>query len=210
MYRQDKQGVRRPAELEQKYNFDKRFNDAMSAAEDAKKVAEDLDKNLDQAAIFNRLTNYGKAQGLYRDEEGNLYINASFLATGILKSKDGETFYLDLDKGILKGQFSEFSISGKTVESIAQKEAKKYANSAVNGQSQEDVFNKLTANGTAQGLFYQNGQLYINASYLVAGILKTLDSTTFCLDLTNSVLQILGKTVSWKENEDGTYTLVGK
>ena len=228
MSKQDRQGVRTPADVERKWNFQKKFdnaeesaNAAMKAAEQASDEVDKLNKSMDQTEIFNRLTNYGKAQGLFLDEKGNVFINASFLTTGILKSLDGTTFYLDLVKGILKGQFSEFSISGKTVEEIAsessgkaQTSAEKYADKAakdaVDSQTQADVFNKLTNNGTAQGIYYKNGQLYINASYLAAGILKTLNGTTFYLDLANNVLKILGKTVTWKDNGDGTYTLIGQ
>ena len=217
MSKQDRQGVRHPAELERKYSFEKRFRANQELANEAKETAKNVDRSLDQTEIFNRLTNYGKAHGLFLDDEGNLFINASFLTTGILKSLDGKTFYLDLVKGILRGQFEEFSISGKTVEQIAsdasnkaQQYADKAAQNAVNSQTQTDVFNKLTNNGTAQGIYYRNGQLYINASYLAAGILKTLDGSTFHLDLAKNTLKILGKTVSWQENEDGTYTLVGK
>jgi hypothetical protein len=217
MSKQDRQGVRLPAEVERKWNFKKRFGEAMDVAAEASDAVDKLDEAMDQTEIFNRLTNHGKAQGLFLDEEGNVFINASFLTTGILKSLDGKTFYLDLVKGILRGQFEEFSIAGKTVEQIAsdasnkaQQYADQAAKDAVNSQTQTDVFNKLTNNGTAQGIYYRNGQLYINASYLAAGILKTLDSTTFYLDLAKNNLKILGKTVSWQENEDGTYTLVGK
>lgn len=213
MSKQDRQGARTPAELERKYNFEKRFDDAMDAANEASKSVEKLDVKLDQTEVFNRLTKNGKAQGLYRDEEGNLFINASYLATGILKSRDGKTFFLDLDKGILKGQFSEFSIGGKSIERIAtdaQKYADNAANKAVKNQSQTDVFNKLTNNGNAEGLFYQGGQLYINASYLVTGILQSLDATSFFLNLDDGTLKIGGKTVSWKDNGDGTFTLIGE
>ena len=40
---------------------------------------------------------------------------------------------------------------------------------AVENQTQEDVFNKLTGNGAIQGLFMENGQLYICADYLKSG-----------------------------------------
>lgn len=39
-------------------------------------------------------------------------------------------------------------------------------------QDQTEVFNRLTNNGSAEGIFIQNGQLYINMSYLQTGILK--------------------------------------
>lgn len=193
----------------------------MGAAAEASEAVEKLNDAMDQTEIFNRLTNYGKAQGLFMDEEGNVFINASYLTAGILKSLDNKTFYLDLVNGVLKGQFQEFSISGKTVEEIAkdsseeaQSNAEKYADKAakdaVNSQTQTDVFNKLTNNGKSEGIYYKNGQLYINASYLAAGVLKTLNGTTFYLDLTKNVLKILGKTVSWEEQDDGKFYLVGK
>lgn len=46
-----------------------------------------------------------------------------------------------------------------------------YTNNAINNQSQEFIFNKLTNNGAIQGLYMQNGQLYINASYIMTGTL---------------------------------------
>ena len=219
--RQDRQGVRLPSEVERKWNFKKRFGDVHEAVNETNEEIKNLNEGLDQREIFNRLTNHGKAQGLYLDEDGNVYINASYLATGILASKDGKSFFLDLDKGILKGEFTEFSISGKTVEEIAgessgkaqnnaQKYADKAAQNAVDAQSQTDVFNKLTNNGKAHGIYYRGGQLYINASYLATGILRSLDGTTFHLDLAKNELKIMDKTVYWKENSDGTFALCGK
>ena len=38
--------------------------------------------------------------------------------------------------------------------------------------TQEELFNKLTNNGTAQGLFFMNGQIFINAAYLASGTLQ--------------------------------------
>ena len=46
------------------------------------------------------------------------------------------------------------------------------AQSAVDGLTQEDIFNKLTGNGEAQGIYIQDGQIYINASYLASGLLS--------------------------------------
>lgn len=220
MRKQDRQGVRLPADVERKWGFKKRFDNAMDAAAEASERAEKLNESLDQEEVFNRLTNNGKAHGFFM-EDGQLYVNASYLVTGILQSLDKETFYLDLVNGVLRGRFEEFSIAGKTVEEIAEEKSgaaesnsKTYADqaakNAVNAQSQTDVFNKLTNNGTAQGIYYSGGQLYINASYLMSGVLRTVDGETFYLDLAHNNLKILGKTVSWKKNDDGTYTLIGE
>ncbi len=246
MSKRDRQGVRTPAGLEQKYNFEKRFDETMDAALEASESVKKLDVQLSQTEIFNRLTNNGRSQGVFIGDDGQIYINASYLTTGILKSLDGTTFYLDLVNGVLKGRFAEFSISGKSVDDIAgekadnaqneaekyadkaaqekadnaQNEAEKYADKAaqdaVNSQTQTDIFNKLTNGGNAQGIFYQNGQLYINASYLTAGVLKSSNSTSFYLDLASNVLKgdftelsVAGRKVMWKENDDGTYSLIG-
>ena len=48
--------------------------------------------------IFNLLTNDGTWEGLYH-ENGHLYINASVLAAGIIRSKDGKSVVIDLDNG---------------------------------------------------------------------------------------------------------------
>lgn len=94
-------------------------------------------------------------------------LNAQLIKAGILRSDDGETFYLDLDKGVLKMKASSLSIGGKTVDKIAEDKAK----GAVNGQTQEDIFNKLTENGTLPGIYMEDGQLYINVNYLGAGVI---------------------------------------
>ena len=38
--------------------------------------------------------------------------------------------------------------------------------------TQEELFNKLTNNGTSQGLFFMNGQIFINAAYLASGTIQ--------------------------------------
>lgn len=214
--KQDRIHPRKPSDLERKYDFRKSFDqvkrsagEAIDAARLTDQNVKEIDRNMDQREIFKRLTKNGQARAMYMDEMGNIFINASYLAAGILSSMDGTTFYLDLVKGILKGKFSELSISGKTVGEIAS--------DVVKGQTQSDILNKLTQNGTAKGIFFKNGQLYINASYLGAGVLKSRDETTFFLDIENNVLrgkftelEIAGKKVEWKDNGDGTFTLVGR
>lgn len=69
------------------------------------------------------------------------------------------------------------------------------AQQAVNSQTQEDIFNKLTNGGKMQGIYLKDGEIYINASYIKAGelladLLKTgvISSAdgTVKVDLTNN------------------------
>lgn len=96
-------------------------------------------KKLSPIDIFNKLTNNGGSQGLYLSDDGQIYINAAYIATGILASKDGKTFHLDLDNGILTMQATELTIAGKTIQEIADEE--------IAGLTQEEIFNILTDNG---------------------------------------------------------------
>ena len=63
------------------------LNQANERAEEAIDAVEDLDQNLDQDGIFNRLTNNGQSQGLFLDN-GDVYINATYINTGILTVRD--------------------------------------------------------------------------------------------------------------------------
>ena len=97
--KQDRQGVRTAAELERRYKFGKTFaevfgmaDEAQKAAEEAEKAAEEATKELeelDQDAIFNLLTKDGELKGLFM-KDGQLYINASYLVTGVIKSENGK------------------------------------------------------------------------------------------------------------------------
>ena len=71
-------------------------------------AVEALDEALNQQAIFNRLTNDGRLQGLYMSG-GQLYINATYLKTGILTDNKGKNYW-NLNTG-------EFSLSGYATDS---------------------------------------------------------------------------------------------
>lgn len=132
--KQDLQGVRTASQLEQKYRIGESFAKAFNLAEEAKRAAEDAKKTATEGMtpdeIFNALTNNGQNKGLYRGEDGELYINASYIVAGILKSLNNAT-KLNLDDGALSctdengntikmeyGQFGLFSNQGKPVLQI--------------------------------------------------------------------------------------------
>ena len=92
MSKQDRQGVRTASDLERKYNFGRSFaevyglvDEAKKAAEEAEEAAQKIDSKLSPEEIFNLLTDYGKSEAIYR-ENGEIYINASFIKTGFISS----------------------------------------------------------------------------------------------------------------------------
>ena len=61
------------------------------------------------------------------------------------------------------------------------------AEEAITGETQLEVFNKLTNGGSVQGLFIQDGKVYLNGQYLAANTV-TADS----IDVTDLIVQKLG------------------
>lgn len=60
---------------------------------------------------------------------------------------------------------------------------------------QEGIFNRLTNNGEAQGLYIDNGDVYVNATYIRSGRLEVLDSAgdlVFRADMTSKSVYLAG------------------
>lgn len=88
------------------------------------------------------------------------------------------------------------------------------ARQAVDAQTQVDIFNKLTNNGQAQGVFLEDGQLYINASFLSAGIIDAavvqvvnLIAEKLCSVLGESSLEIDGAALTMRSGDAATVEL---
>lgn len=84
--KQDRTYARTATDLERKYNFGKSFGEVYGLIDEAKRIAKEaedavnnLDTELDQEEVFNRLTNNGQAQGIYRTEDGDIYINGKYV-----------------------------------------------------------------------------------------------------------------------------------
>lgn len=153
----------------------------------------------------------------YSDDGGQSYITAAtmdgailatMITTGILKS-DGANpnFYLDLDNGILKGNFSELKISGSdgATQSYADGKASAAQSAAIsaaandaagkisaydNNLNQLAVFNKLTNNGQTQGIFLQNDKVYINGDYIQVNDLFAQNLTASNFNITGGSINI--------------------
>lgn len=149
-------------------------------------IAQDTVDDQTQEDIFDKLTDGGKAQGMYI-QNGQLYFNGQYIQARGLKvvDKNGTTTLYVNNDGQVTLNVSSLAITGKAASTqeyansqanSALSAAKTYADSAsksaVNAQTQTDIFNKLTNNGALKGIYMLNGQLYINASYLATGYMS--------------------------------------
>lgn len=144
--------------------------------DDIKNAIDNYDTSLGQDEVFNKLTKGGVEQGIYI-EDGKVYINAKYILAGLLAGEringrglkvidDNKNVTLEIDsKGNVILAPKTFSLQGKTVNEIANSSAK----SAVDGQTQADIFNKLTNGGKAQGIYLdENGNIYVNGQFIKA------------------------------------------
>lgn len=161
--------------------------------DDIKNAIDNYDTSLGQDKVFNKLTKGGTEQGIYI-EDGKVYINAKYILAGLLAGEringrglkvidDDKNVTLEIDsKGNVILAPKTFSLQGKTVKEIADSSA----STAVSGQTQADIFNKLTNGGKAQGIYLdEKGNLYVNGEYVQAKGIKVVDSngkTTFAID----------------------------
>lgn len=250
MSKQDRAAPRTPADLERMYNFGKRFAEIMgisenasAAAKEAKTAAAEAQKvvnDLDQEAVFNLLTNNGLAEGIFLAENGQIYINASYLAAGILSSVDGK-IQINLGEGASIPVFNTgISTNGLTVRSDEAGAQKLFDISAYKGSSGGNYSANMamnSANGvrlmtlletfasdfsTPEGVsmyFYNQAhdKYFIIATDAGRAGLFLMDggknAGTFMVNadgLSNLTTdKINAKKVSWKDNGDGTYSIVG-
>lgn len=156
-------------------------------------------------------------------------VNADWIKTGAISVEDtdgNETFYVDTETGQVRIVANSFSLKGKSISEIADEEVNDFADNvysptianlqsqidtAVNeldaSLNQEGIFNRLTNNGTVQGIFLEDGDLYINATYIKSGTL-TLGGTNNQygkLSIRNASNTEIGR---W--NKDGVYIYGGE
>ena len=169
--------------------------------DDIKNAIDNYDTSLGQNEVFNKLTKGGTEQGSYI-EDGKVYINAKYILAGLLAGEringrglkvidDDKNVTLEIDsKGNVILAPKTFSLQGKTVKEIADSSA----STAVSGQTQADIFSKLTNGGKAQGIYLdENGNVYVNGEYVQAKGIKVVDSngkTTFAIDKTTGSVTI--------------------
>lgn len=118
-------------------------------------------------------------------------VSAGWINTGVLRVTDAkgkEVLYVNVDTGVVRIVADDFSLtSGETIGSIASSVAKSEAEAAIEGQTQKDIFDKLTNNGKNQGIYLKNGVLYINGTYMEIGKISSKDGRVY-FDLDNNEL----------------------
>ena len=257
MSKQDRVAPRTAADIERKYNFRQTFaefaglvSDAEKAAmeaEAAAKAASDAVKNLnnelDQDEIFNRLTNNGQSQGIYREGD-NIYVNASYIKGGKIVV-EGETYlrptFEDCVKMLQSVYFPDsspqkpfYDVDGNGVIDkddaiLALKAAKGEVNLStlvllqkspvtitIDPANPEETIKMVGVNmwGSEIVSVFGINQTRLPPVYgdlLVGRDLFISGSANFnTLSLGEFGQNQEAKTLSWKDNGDGTFTLIGQ
>lgn len=210
--KQDRISARTVSDLERKYKFGESFAEAMGLAEDAKETAESAKnaadeanqafKDLDQESIFNLLTNNGKSKGIYRDDNGEIYVNASYIQTGslladliktgVIKSADGSV-ELDLANNTVTIATSDGNNEGKIV--LSSTGAVFYGMDETTGVLQKFLRlwpGYITSDG-------QNIASMITTPYLQASLHIQANKNLF-LGNTNADLTVYGKSITFEKD----------
>lgn len=226
--KQDLAAPRTATDIERKYNFGKSFAevmgiaiDARDTATEAKKTAETIDKKLTPDEIFNLLTNNGEVQGIFRDDDGQIYINASYLSAGVIKSLDGKSVVIDLENGNadLTGTITtqtnvDPETSTEYVSKVSPTEIvvrKDYAQSA----NVKNLLNSVTINGdliSVYGSDYQEAKVarnYISVRDIVNGASVLMATNENGGYITGLAAPTSGTMAANKEYVDGKLYPVG-
>jgi hypothetical protein len=117
MSKQDRQAPRTLTDFERRHNFGESFAEVMGVATDARSTANQALSsannpagNMTQEEVFNLLTNNGASEGIFKDENGEIYINASYLKTGTVVSADGKS-YFNLETGEIRSSADFTTVS---------------------------------------------------------------------------------------------------
>lgn len=179
-----------------------------------------VDNTLTQESVFNALTNNGSAQGVYR-EDGQVYINASYIKsgklladlikTGIISSEDG-TVQVDLSNNkvviatLINGKQGKIELSASGIIGYGWDAATGTYYKTLNidpggkNSSSQETLTSITSDSSDAGMVVSSGK---EGSVLFLG--QDLAETQIC----GSNIMINYKSVQWKDNGDGTFTLIG-
>jgi hypothetical protein len=235
MSKQDRCPPRNATDLERRYKFKASFREILGIAEDAQRAAEEANAEvagLTAEQIFNILTDNGKEQGIYR-KNGKIYINASYiltgellaslLKTGVITSKDGSV-EIDLSQDKVTVYAADkshwFEIGAGMIKQYQKDENGLVYNTLIIDPGTDFSVTEITNPEGMGGIAMYGGNgptkiggmkdTYVNGENVNIGDgdhvgIMAKDIALFAI----GDIKIAGKTVSWKDNGDGTFTLIG-
>ena len=114
-------------------------------------------------------------------EEGGAYSDYADKVNAVLECKTADAlkaamYEYDASYGSYSSAVKVYASAARAAQhAIEQQDASDYANGILSDYdeqlTQKKIFDRLTSNGAAQGIFLQNGKVYINATYMSAGII---------------------------------------
>ena len=96
---------------------------------------------------------------------------AGIIVAGILSDKTGRNYW-NLDTGEFALSSTASTIDGKPTGEVIDDAIDEKVSEYDKSLEQTNIFNKLTNKGEVKGIFLKDGELYINASFIVSGMLS--------------------------------------
>lgn len=114
-------------------------------------------------------------------EEGGAYSDYADKVNAVLECKTESAlkaamYEYDASYGAYASAVKDYTSAARAAQhAIEQQDASDYADGILSDYdeqlTQKEIFNRLTSNGATQGIFLNNGKVYINATYMSAGII---------------------------------------
>lgn len=114
-------------------------------------------------------------------EEGGAYSDYADKVNAVLECKTADAlkaamYEYDASYGSYSSAVKVYASAARAAQhAIEQQDASDYANGILSDYdeqlTQKEIFNRLTSNGATQGIFLENGKVYINATYMSVGII---------------------------------------
>lgn len=114
-------------------------------------------------------------------EEGGAYSDYADKVNAVLECKTADAlkaamYEYDASYGAYSSAVKDYISAARAAQhAIEQQNASDYADGILSDYdeqlTQKEIFNRLTSNGATQGIFLENGKVYINATYMSAGVI---------------------------------------
>lgn len=181
----------------------------------------ELDRRYGQDTVFNRLTNNGQAKGIYRDPDGNLYVNADYIKTGKLAADLIDVVNLIARQLLAENEDGDY-VQIRDGEILAKNkddpEMEYFSLRRVNKENNifSLTFNNIDADGSPVSGSLRWDMLSLGSSrdadpaFRVVAWRERMTEPGFVkLLLPADTIQSRDLYAYWKEESDGTFTLKG-